>query len=221
MVSTIYLVLHAWEAERDNIPMTTSAPVRPANSPIPIDLFVSKRHPGLPRGVLGFADSSGKIVFRVNRQTSLSSADDRTVLLDSAGNPLISTYRHHDGSWQGFNGDDGKKGLVFKVQRVSNKFTRTELEVFLGTENQGELTCDFKVKGCHFQRSCTIYKGDSLVAQTSLMHKLRQVYVRRSKFRITIFPGSVDPSLVVALVVIFLDNGPKKFQVLDKFPLSI
>ncbi|EOY34645.1 Uncharacterized protein TCM_042248 [Theobroma cacao] len=175
MVSTIYLFLHALEAERDNIRMTTSAPVHPANSPIPIDLFVSKKQPGLPRGVLGFADSSGKIVFRINRQSSQSSADDRTVLLDSAGNPLISIYGHHDGSWQGFNGDDGKKDLVFKVQRVSNKFTRTELEVFLGAENQGELTCDFKVKGCHFQRSCTIYKGDSLVAQTSLMHKLRQI----------------------------------------------
>lgn len=57
--------------------------------------------------------------------------------------------------------------------------------------------------------------------QTSLMHKLRQICVRRNKFRLTMFPGSVDPPLVVALVVIFLVNGPKKFQVLDKLPVSI
>ncbi|XWS74418.1 hypothetical protein CRYUN_Cryun02cG0214300 [Craigia yunnanensis] len=199
----------------------TSAPIHPSNLPIPVDLFVSKKHPGLPRGVLGFADSSGKIVFRVNRQSSKSSSDDKMVLLDSAGNPLISIYRLLDGSWQGFKGNDGEKDLIFKVQRILNKFTRTELEVFLVAENQEELTCDFKVKGCHFQRSCTIYKGDSIVAQTNLMHKLRQIYVRRSKFRLTMFPGSVDPALVVALVVIFLVNGPKKFQILDKLPVSI
>ena len=38
--------------------------------------------------------------------------------------------------------------------------------------------------------------------QTSLMHKLGQIYVRRSKFQLTMFPGFVDPALIVALVVI-------------------
>ncbi|KAG4206707.1 hypothetical protein ERO13_A03G024700v2 [Gossypium hirsutum] len=203
---------------------TTSAPVYPANTPIPFDLFVSKKHRALPRGVLGFADSSGNIVFKVNRQDSKSSfSHAKASLLDSAGNPLISLYPHNDGSWQGFKGDGGDKDLIFKVQRVLTKFTRTELEVFLVSENQGqgELTCDLKVIGCHFQRSCTIYKGDSIVAQTSLMHKLRKICVSRSKFRLTMFPSLEDPSLVVALVVIFLFSGPKKFQVLDKIPISI
>ncbi|KAE8729074.1 putative HXXXD-type acyl-transferase family protein [Hibiscus syriacus] len=113
---------------------TASAPIFPANTPIPIDLFVSKKHPGLPRGVIGFADSSGNIVYKVNRQC-----------------PISSSY--------------GKKDLIFKVQRIVTKLTRTELEVFLVAENQGELTCDFKVISSHFQRSCTIYKGDSIVAQ--------------------------------------------------------
>lgn len=40
--------------------------------------------------------------------------------------------------------------------------------------------------------------------QTSLMYKLRQIYVGRSKFRLTIFPGSIDHSLVVAMVAVFL-----------------
>ncbi|KAH1105968.1 hypothetical protein J1N35_009736 [Gossypium stocksii] len=191
-----------------------------AHWPIPVDLFVSKKHPSLPRGLLAFADSSGNILFRLN---SLSHHPKKTLrLLDSAGNPLISIYRHHDGSWQGFQGDDGQKDLIFQVLRVSNKFARTELEVFLVAENhQGELTCDFKVKGCHFQRSCTIYKGDSIVAQTTLMHKLRQTYVSRRKFQLTMFPSFVDPALIVAVVVIFLVNGPKKSKILDKLPVSI
>ncbi|TYH59884.1 hypothetical protein ES332_D08G253100v1 [Gossypium tomentosum] len=191
-----------------------------AHWPIPVDLFVSEKHPSLPRGLLAFADSSGNILFRLN---SLSHHPKKTLrILDSAGNPLISIYRHHDGPWQGFKGDDGQKDLIFQVQRVSNKFARTELEVFLVAENhRGELTCDFKVKGCHFQRSCTIYNGDSIVAQTSLMHKLRQIYVSRRKIQLTMFPSFVDPALIVAVVVIFLVNGPKKSKILDKLPVSI
>lgn len=42
--------------------------------------------------------------------------------------------------------------------------------------------------------------------QTSLMYKLRQIYVGRSKFRLTIFPGSIDRSLVVAMVAVFLQG---------------
>jgi hypothetical protein len=40
--------------------------------------------------------------------------------------------------------------------------------------------------------------------QTSLMYKLHQIYARRSKYRLTIFPGSVDHSLIASLIVIFL-----------------
>lgn len=157
-----------------------------AHWPIPVDLFVSKKHPSLPRGLLAFADSSGNILFRLN---SPSHHPKKTLrLLDSAGDPLISIYRHHDGSWQGFKGDDGQKDLLFQVQRVSNKFARTELEVFLVAENhQGELTCDFKVKGCHFQRSCTIYKGDSIVAQVGI----KSLYIKA--FLFTNYQGLDEP----------------------------
>ena len=44
-----------------------------------------------------------------------------------------------------------------------------------------------------------------VLMQTSLMYKLRQLYAKRNKFRLTIFPGSDDHALVAALVVIFLD----------------
>jgi hypothetical protein len=41
--------------------------------------------------------------------------------------------------------------------------------------------------------------------QSSLMYKLNQIYVRRGKFRLTIFPGIIDHSLIVALLVIYLN----------------
>lgn len=64
--------------------MDSSNPIQTAIAPIPVDLFISKKHPGLTRGEIGFADSSGNIVFKVNRQSS-----SKTVVLNSAGNPLI------------------------------------------------------------------------------------------------------------------------------------
>ncbi|KAK9998887.1 hypothetical protein SO802_018490 [Lithocarpus litseifolius] len=108
-------------------------------------------------------------------------------------------------SWQGFTGEDDQKQCIFRVQRTVNKLTRTELEVFLVSENGEDSASELKVKGCPFQKSCTIYRGNDIVAQTSLMYKLRQLYAKRNKFRLTIFPGSDDHVLVAALVVIFLD----------------
>ena len=61
-----------------------------SSSPIPVDLFVSKKHPGLTGGDLGFADASGNVTFRLNRH---SSPKNKRLFLDSTGNPLISIYR--------------------------------------------------------------------------------------------------------------------------------
>ncbi|KAI5555822.1 hypothetical protein BDE02_19G110500 [Populus trichocarpa] len=162
--------------------MASWAPVYPAVVPIPVDLFVSKKHPGL-NGDLGFADSLGNIVFKVNFDKSSKSSFKR-VLLDASGNPLITVFRDGKGSWQGFKGGDNReKDLIFRVKRTVKKLTRTELEVFLVGEISRESTPDFK---------------------TSLMYKLHQIYARRSKYRLTIFPGSVDHSLIASLIVIFL-----------------
>jgi len=71
--------------------MASWAPVYPAVVPIPVDLFVSKKHPGL-NGDLGFADSLGNIVFKVSFDKSSKSSFKR-VLLDASGNPLITVFR--------------------------------------------------------------------------------------------------------------------------------
>ncbi|KAL3715388.1 hypothetical protein ACJRO7_007163 [Eucalyptus globulus] len=190
----------------------------PAILPIPIDLFGSKKHKNLPRGELGFVDSSGNPVFRIVRQpksSSLSSPPppppprrDTKSLLDAAGDPILSIARGRKGSWQIFKVDHGKeKELICNVQRTRNSLTRTELEVLVIGESCGSLGSSFKMRGFPFQKSCTIYQGDSIVAQTSLMYKLHQIYVRRGKFRLTIYPGSIDHAFIVALVVIFLSSG--------------
>lgn len=98
--------------------------------------------------------------------------------------------------------------MIFKVERTVDEFTRTEFEISLCGENDEDSKTVLKMKGSPFKRSCTIYKGDSIVAETSLMHKLgiKKMFVPRSRFRVTIFPGCSDHSLALALLVIFFDG---------------
>ncbi|XP_040992030.1 protein LURP-one-related 7-like [Juglans microcarpa x Juglans regia] len=177
--------------------MAYSAAEYPTNLPIPVDLFVSKIHTGLTRGDLGFADTSGRIVFKVNRQSSKSSAN-KLEIVDATGKPVISLHRSDNGSWKGYKGDD-QKDSIFTVRTE-----KTELLVSLVNP-----ASELKVKGQPSMKSCTIYKGNDIVAQTSLMYKLCQLYVSRRKFRLTIFPGSVDHAVVAALIVIFFERRRK------------
>lgn len=71
--------------------MDFSGPACPADFKIPVDLFISKKHPGLPRGNLGLADSSGNIVYKVD----LRYPKHGRVLLDGAGKPLFSMRGSH------------------------------------------------------------------------------------------------------------------------------
>ncbi|CAK9186475.1 unnamed protein product [Ilex paraguariensis] len=187
--------------------MDATAPKCQGNLQIPVDLFVSKKYDG---GNFGFADSSGNLVFRVDRQSDKSTdvPHRNHVLLDASGNSLMSIRRNHNGSWQGFKGDNSKEDLIFRVERTINTLSKTEFDVFLAAEKCEDSNSDFKMKGSPFQRSCTIYKGNSIVAQTSRMYKLgfQNIWVSRLRFRLTIFPGFVDHALIVALIVIFFDG---------------
>ncbi|KAF5953465.1 hypothetical protein HYC85_006321 [Camellia sinensis] len=192
--------------------MDISAPEFQANSHIPIDLLVSKAHCGLTCGGGGdglrFTDSSGNLVFKVELLQSDKSTHKR-VLLDASANPLIFIYRNNNGSWQAFKGDNREeKDLICRVERTMNSLSGTEFEVSIVGENGEESKSDFKMKGSLFYRSCTIYKGNSIVAQTSLMYKLgiQGVFMWRNRFRLTIFPGFVDHALIVALIGIFFDG---------------
>ncbi|CAI8585943.1 unnamed protein product [Vicia faba] len=182
---------------------------------IPIDIFGSKKHAGLPRGILSFTDASGNIMFKVHRQPpnpnfiSSPPPKDIKLLLDPNDTPLFSIHRHHNGNWKCYKGNgDGEKELMFEVKRTVKTFTRIELEVIFAGERLNDDVCDLRVIGSPFKRSCSIYKDTDLVAQSSLMYKLNQIYVSRGKFRLTIFPGSIDHALIVALFVVFL-NGRK------------
>lgn len=185
--------------------MDCSAAEYQANLPIPVDLFVSKEKKGVMRGgYLRFTDASGNVAFTVERQSH-----HKRILVDASSNPILSIFTNKSGSWQGFRGVDcSETNFIFRVRKTLNTVTRTEFEAFLVNEDLEDMKSDFKMKGSPFQRSCTIYRGNAIVAQTSLMYKLgmQKVLVPRNRFRLTIYPGVDDHALIVALVVIFFDG---------------
>ncbi|KAL6967783.1 hypothetical protein U1Q18_033594 [Sarracenia purpurea var. burkii] len=179
-----------------------------ANLQIPLDLIVSKkrRSGGGAAGDVGlrFTDDTGNLVFRVERQSHKSI--HKRVLVDASGNPLIYIDHNHNGCWQGFKRDNCEENeLIFRVKRTVNSYSRTEFEIFPVGGNVEDSNFGFKMKGSPFFRSCTIYRDNSIVAQSSLMYKLgiQKVLVWRHRFRLTIFPGFVDHAFIVALIVIF------------------
>ncbi|CAA2970571.1 Hypothetical predicted protein [Olea europaea subsp. europaea] len=183
-----------------------------ANFQIPFDYFVSKKHKAIESGcVLGFTDSFGNFVYGVQHLSHKSKDHPHCIklFLDASGDTLFSIHRVNKGSWQCFRGKESRdEELIFKVERTVDEFTRTEFEISLTGENNEVSKTELKMKGSPFKRSCTIYKGDSIVAETSLMHKLgiKKMFVPRSRFRVTIFPGCTDHSLALALIVIYFDG---------------
>lgn len=55
--------------------------------------------------------------------------------------------------------------MICRVDRTLKTFSSTEFEIFPGGEIGEESKSEFKMKGSPFYRSCTIYRGDTIVAQ--------------------------------------------------------
>ncbi|KAK4355955.1 hypothetical protein RND71_024926 [Anisodus tanguticus] len=190
---------------------TTTTPEEwPPDGQFPFDIFISKRYKSFwDAGNIQFTDSVGNLFFRVDRSQSQNSSACQKLILDASDNNLIRLVRLVKGSWQGFMvSDTEEKELIFTVNRTLNTFTKLEFDIFLGDGHGEGAEADLKMKGSAFKRSCTIYKGNSIVAETSLMYTLgfRKHFIPRNRFRVTIFPGFAELSLVVALVVIFFDK---------------
>nr|GEU93491.1 hypothetical protein [Tanacetum cinerariifolium] len=89
----------------------------------------------------------------------------------------------------------------------------TSLDVFLGY-NEKESVCDYKVKGSWFDRSCTIYAGESthIVAQMHKKHTVQSIALGKDTFAVTVYPN-VDYAFIVALVVILHEINKQKNDV--------
>ncbi|KAF7144128.1 hypothetical protein RHSIM_Rhsim05G0227800 [Rhododendron simsii] len=103
---------------------------------------------------------------------------DRRVLLDSAGNPILTLQQKiltaHK-RWQVYSGDStDAKDLLFSDKKSSLIQFKTQLDVFLAA-NTNEDVCDFKIKGSWFERSCTIYLGVTSTVIAQISHQVQRL----------------------------------------------
>ncbi|KAI9074908.1 hypothetical protein K1719_043137 [Acacia pycnantha] len=173
-------------------------------APYPVDLSIVKKVMSISDGNFVIADHQGNVLFKV--KGSLLTLRDRRVLIDPAGNPVVTLRRKimtaHD-RWQAFRGDSlEEKNLIFQLRRSSLIQFKTKLDVFLA-HNTKEDVCDYMVKGSWTERSCIIYAGesDTIVAQMHKKHTVQSVLIGKDNFVVTVYPN-VDYAFIVALIVI-------------------
>ncbi|XP_022734698.1 protein LURP-one-related 10-like [Durio zibethinus] len=172
--------------------------------PYPIELAVASKILTITDGNFLVTDSNGNIIFKV--KGTFLTINDRRVLLDAAGNPIVTLKQKlisaHD-RWQVFRGDStDSSDLIFSAKRSSMFQLKSNLDVFLAN-NIKEDVCDFKVKGSWLERSCVIYAGESskIVAQMQKNHTVESILTGKDKFMVTVY-SNIDYAFIVALIVI-------------------
>ncbi|CAN6907040.1 unnamed protein product [Brassica oleracea] len=131
------------------------------------------------------------------------------ILLDSSGSPVLTMKEKSmtlHNRWQVFKGGSTEQcDMLYTVKRSSMIQRTTKLEVFLG-QNNGEKTCDFRVKGTNWlERSSVVYAGESDVIVAQMQHKKHTRHTALSgkdSFSVTVNPN-VDYAFIASLVVLF------------------
>ncbi|KAH9288361.1 hypothetical protein KI387_032478, partial [Taxus chinensis] len=103
--------------------------------------------------------------------------------------------------WEAFRGDtsDGQN-FAFTAKKSSVFQLKMALDVFL-VGNKDEKVCDFHVKGSYFDRSCTVYQGDRILAEMKRKHTVANVLLGKDTFIVVVQAG-VDYAFIIALIII-------------------
>ncbi|KAL8102107.1 protein LURP-one-related 10-like [Apium graveolens] len=172
-------------------------------APYKVDLTLLRKRMKMSEGKV--TDANGNIMFKVN--SKVMSLRARRVLLDAAGNPIVSFQKKimsMHSTWKVYRGDSNdSEDLLFTVRKSSLFQFKTQLDVFLAS-NTSKDNRDFKIK-CRgwFEESCTIYaeKSSTVIAEMQKKHSFRRLLLGKDKFAVTVYPH-VDNAFIVALVVI-------------------
>ncbi|XWS09474.1 hypothetical protein CRYUN_Cryun40dG0087700 [Craigia yunnanensis] len=146
-------------------------------APYPVDLNIQQKVFTLAENNFDITDVNGNLIFKVKGK--FFSIRDRRVLLDAAGNPLVS--------------------LKQKILTVHRRW-----QVFRGESNSSSdllFSPDFKVKGGWHESGCTIYAGDAIIAQMHRKHNVQSIVLNADSYGVTAYPN-VDYAFIVALVVV-------------------
>ncbi|WOL16616.1 protein LURP-one-related 15-like isoform X2 [Canna indica] len=173
-------------------------------APYAVDLTIAKKTFSMKDSLFSVTDVNGNVLLQV--KDVVLKIRDRCVLLDAAGFPLLtmqqkilSAHRR----WQVFRGEStDKKDALFSVKKSRLLQFTTELNVKMAC-NKGKHVCDFKIRGTHFERACTIYLGKSncIIAQMSRKHTVSSVLLGKDTFNVKVSPH-VDFAFIASLIII-------------------
>ncbi|CAN6171464.1 unnamed protein product [Urochloa humidicola] len=183
-------------------------------APYTVPLTVTKKAMSLSGGDFVVTDANGAEMLRV--RGAVFSAHGRCILHDAAGQALVSmrekVFSMHN-RWEVFRGDStNASDLLFTVKKAAVLQLRTEVDVFLAG-NTAQQTCDFKIRGSYFERSCNFYLGysNAMIAQITRKYTASNVLLGKDTFLVTVFPH-VDYVFIAALVVILDEIHREKFD---------
>ncbi|RCV18224.1 hypothetical protein SETIT_3G282800v2 [Setaria italica] len=177
-------------------PPPAPAPVPVAWSVVPVDFTVFKKGTEM-----AMHDATGRLAFRI---AGGGGGDGGTALFDGTGGVLVTVRTSGQGEWQAFSGNSMEhRHIIFTAKVMSASSSRKEVHVFIPPISSFEGSKPiYRLLGSTFRRACTIIKGDSIVAQTNLLYKLKKTLYSRRKFRVTIYPGN-DNILIMAMIMTF------------------
>ncbi|MED6161770.1 hypothetical protein PIB30_063877 [Stylosanthes scabra] len=153
-------------------------------------------------------DVNGNLLLQVDG--SSLSIHKKRVMRDAQGSPIlimqekvkVLSLRHRWTIHRGKSSDD--KDVIFGVKRSHPLDMKPRLDVFM-PGNTDEDVSNFQVVGSHTEKSCTIYKGETIIAQVSDVFPRRNFSKWKESYRVKINAG-VDYAFIVALLVILTVN---------------
>ncbi|XP_078428983.1 protein LURP-one-related 15-like [Wolffia australiana] len=173
-------------------------------APYPVDLIITQKFLSISERDFTVRDVQDNVWFRVKK--TVFSLRERRVLQDASGQPVLTMQKKvltaHD-KWKVYRGSStDDKDLLFVAKRSHMLQLKTSLDVFLAA-NTSKNVPDFKVKGSFFERSCSVYVGDtsSIVAQMKKQYTLKNIALGKDSFGVTIYPN-VDQAFIVALIIV-------------------
>ncbi|KAH0866011.1 hypothetical protein HID58_083222, partial [Brassica napus] len=127
--------------------------------PGPVDLTMVRDKIASQYGNFVIGDVNGNMMFQVKKPGF--GLHKKMILLDSSGSPVLTMKEKSmtlHNRWQVFKGGSTEEcDMLYTVKRSSMIQRTTKLDVFLG-QNNGEKTCDFRVKGTNWlERSSVVY----------------------------------------------------------------
>ncbi|KAK6118220.1 hypothetical protein DH2020_048006 [Rehmannia glutinosa] len=170
----------------------------------PIDLTIVRKMMTWSEGNFAVTDVNGNIMLKIKGK--FFSFHDRRILLDAAGNPIVTFQQKMLSArrrWQVFRGEStDEKDLIFSVRKSTFFMLKTKLDVFMAS-NTTEEVCDFRIEGSWFERTCVIYAGNSnnIIAQMHRNYSVTSILIGKDSFAVTVYPN-VDYAFVVALIVL-------------------